>query len=342
MGLRLLADGTEVAVWRGTDVDRFKLVVHPLGYLAGKTLQLELFDDALGDKGHIMLDHVLLVACDVCPTEPIALARALNAQPANDDSVYLIPGFSNRSNVKYHLLSHGIAPIVMTSLEAPNLAQEVQFALAAMTDLSMVKVVQWNTESRWIDDDAQPLSFLLTKYGRYLHTDDYDDFQVHNYADISFERPWMFYEHLEPLTVNYDGGITLQGLAVGHDAEQLPFGQLLNLGPKRSLWGVLQWQTEPGLNIDYAISLRLYNSNGEKAFQEDAVLWNPSHWPTSHWSANQPVDTMTLLHFPADLQPGNYELRLVVYDVETQTPTVQQGVWEAETTLARLRLAESP
>ena len=90
------------------------------------------------------------------------------------------------------------------------------------------------------------------------------------------------------------------------------------------------------------MSLRLYNSEGERAYQEDAVLWNPDHWPTSHWAANQPVDTMTLLHFPADLQPGNYELRLVVYDVETQTPTVQQGVWEAETTLARLRLAESP
>ena len=35
---------------------------------------------------------------------------------------------------------------------------------------------------------------------------------------------------------------------------------------------------------------------------------------------------MTLLHFPADLQPGDYELRLVVYDFLTQTPTVQQGM----------------
>ena len=54
----------------------------------------------------------------------------------------------------------------------------------------------------------------------------------------------------------------------------------------------------------------------------------------------QTVDTMTLLHFPADLQPGDYELRLVVYDFLTQTPTVQQGTWQAEITLARLRLAQ--
>ena len=46
---------------------------------------------------------------------------------------------------------------------------------------------------------------------------------------------------------------------------------------------------------------------------------------------------MTLLHFPADLQPGDYELRLVVYDFHTQTPTVQQEVWQAETVLARLQ-----
>ena len=342
VGLRLLADGTEVAVWRGTDVDRFKLIVHPLRYLAGKTLQLELFDDALGDKGHIMLDHVLLVACDVCPTEPIALARALSAQPANDDSVYLIPGFSNRSNIKYHLLSHGIAPIVMTSLEAPNLAQEVQFALAAMTDLSMVKVVQWNTESRWIDDDAQPLSFLLTKYGRYLHTDDYDDFQVHNYADISFERPWMFYEHLEPLTVNYDGGITLQGLALSFDTGQLSLGQPLNLGPERSLWGVLRWRIDGGLEVDYAASLRLYNARDEMVYQADDVLWNPTvHTPTSQWPENQPVESLFQLNLPTDLQPGDYELRLVVYDFYTQSPTVQQGTWQPEITLARLQLAEA-
>ena len=80
VGLRLLADGTEVAVWRGRSTDRFDLIVHPLGYVAGKSLQLELFDYELGDSGHIMLDHVLLVDCDLCPKEPIAMARALSAQ----------------------------------------------------------------------------------------------------------------------------------------------------------------------------------------------------------------------------------------------------------------------
>ena len=341
VGLRLLADGEETAVWRGKNSDRFELIVHPLGYVAGKSLQLQLFDYELGGRGYIMLDHVLLATCVVCPTEPPALAHALGQVPPEDYTVYLIPGFQNHSSVKYHLLSHGIAPAHVIPMDAPNLAQIVETALLESREAAMVKLVEWKSESRWIGDDAEPLAFLLTRYGRYLGTDDYDDFTVHNYADISFERPWLFYEQPEPLTINYDGGIALHGLALGHDAEQLPFGQLLNLGRERSLWGVLQWQTEPGLDIDYVMSLRLYNAEGERAYQEDTVLWNPDHWPTSHWAANQTVDTMTMLHFPADLQPGDYELRLVVYDFLTQTPTVQQGTWQAEITLARLRLAES-
>ena len=61
VGVRLLADGDEAAVWRGWDTERFRLVVHPLADYAGKGLQLELFDDEIGGWGHIMLDHVMLI-----------------------------------------------------------------------------------------------------------------------------------------------------------------------------------------------------------------------------------------------------------------------------------------
>ena len=66
-----------------------------------------------------------------------------------------------------------------------------------------------------------------------------------------------------------------------------------------------------------------------------------AHRPTSHWAANELVDSLLQLDLPADLLPGDYELRLVVYNIETLTPTVQQDVWEPEITLARLRLVEA-
>ena len=65
VGIRLLADGKEVAAWHGPGdrvsphFEHFELIVHPLAEVAGQSLQLELYDDDPG--GHIMLDHVLLV-----------------------------------------------------------------------------------------------------------------------------------------------------------------------------------------------------------------------------------------------------------------------------------------
>ena len=70
VGVRLLADGAEVTAWRGRYTwyfwlsEHFESIIYPLSALQGKTLQLELFDSEVGDWGHIMLDHVLLVSPD--------------------------------------------------------------------------------------------------------------------------------------------------------------------------------------------------------------------------------------------------------------------------------------
>ena len=59
VGVRLLADGQEVAIWRGEGNEHFRLIAHPLAAVAGQPLPLELFDH--DPEGHIMLDHALLV-----------------------------------------------------------------------------------------------------------------------------------------------------------------------------------------------------------------------------------------------------------------------------------------
>ncbi len=60
VGLRLLVDGEEAMVWRGKNSERFEWVVYSLAEVAGRSLQLELFDDITGSWDHIMLDHVML------------------------------------------------------------------------------------------------------------------------------------------------------------------------------------------------------------------------------------------------------------------------------------------
>lgn len=61
VGVRLLADGAPIDVWRGRYSEHFETVVHPLSGLANRTLQLEMFDHATGGWGHIMLDHVMVM-----------------------------------------------------------------------------------------------------------------------------------------------------------------------------------------------------------------------------------------------------------------------------------------
>ena len=65
-----------------------------------------------------------------------------------------------------------------------------------------------------------------------------------------------------------------------------------------------------------------------------------NHTQTSQWKADEPVDNLFHFDLPADLPPGEYELRLVVYDSGTNKPTVELDVWKPEIVLARLRLAE--
>ena len=61
VGVRLLADGEPVAVWRNRRLsEHFEQIVHPLAGITGKRLRLELFDHENGGWGHIMLDHVLI------------------------------------------------------------------------------------------------------------------------------------------------------------------------------------------------------------------------------------------------------------------------------------------
>ena len=204
-----------------------------------------------------------------------------------------------------------------------------------------MKVVKWRSNAYGVGgEDNGRIAYLLSKYGRYQGSEDYPILQLHSYSDINLDLPWAFYEHLEPLTVDYDGGIALQGLALGQGAEQMSSRQLLSLERGRPLWFALKWQTASDLDVDYVVSSRLYNAEGEMVYQEDEVLWNPEHWPTSHWSGDVPVDTLSLLNIPPNLPAGEYALRLVVYNFETLVPTVEIGVWEPEMTLAQLRLEE--
>ena len=140
--------------------------------------------------------------------------------------------------------------------------------------------------------------------------------------------------------VRYDGGIDLLGLALEQGEERLSSRELIVLRQDLALWVGMRWQITPGLAVNYAISLRLHDKWSRRVFQQDEVLTNSDSRLTRNWSAQEPVDTWFPLDLPADLPPGDYELRLVVYNIESLTPTVEIDVWEPDVLVARLQSGE--
>lgn len=271
-------------------------------------------------------------------TEWIDLIRLVNEQQSDGSIAYVVPGFLWQYSFEY--LYQGEVPVHLVHSAMPDLALQLETALATSESLAEVRVVDWNTDVIWAGDEDERLATLFDKYSRHLGADQYPDFEVKNYAEVSLDRPWSLYDNLDPLKVDYDGGISLLGLAAGQGEEQLSDQHPLKLEEDRPMWLALQWQTAPELGANFAISLRLHDVEGSGVFQRDYVLWKPDHSSTGAGGPSEPFDSLHLLDFPADLPPGEYELRIVVYDTESLKPTVELGVWEPETTIARLQISE--
>ena len=154
-------------------------------------------------------------------------ARTLEAFPSDRNTVYLVPCSPYTHPISTHFsfmyLYQGTASARSVYMSAPDLAYQIETILAERKETSTVKVVEWNTTNRWVRDNARPVTFLLSKYGTFVDSEMYTDFRIHNYEVVSSERSWTFYEEMEPLTVHYDGGISLHGIALGAFPETIQF-----------------------------------------------------------------------------------------------------------------------
>ena len=270
-------------------------------------------------------------------------ARTLDALPAAEGEIYLVPNSLDHPSLDY--IYKGAASVFYFPRETEDLdflAREVESAIAATENLSKVKVVQLNNvHVGWIGNDTGRVAVLLGKYAQYVDTEHFDDFRIHNYTNVSMDRPWTFYERLAPLTVEYDGGISLMGFAFGQGEKEHSVSGPLQLGRDRPFWVALKWEPLRALEVDYSVSLRLYSAEGEVVLQEDAHLWNPLHQPTSSWTPGERTDTLFQLRLPPEIASGSYDLRLIVYNIEDLVPTVQVGVWEPVFSLANVEIGEA-
>lgn len=73
------------------------------------------------------------------------LAWTLNAQPSAADKIYLVP-FGVDWNPSFEYLYQGDAPAHIVRGKMPDLAQKLRSTLAAMENLSTVRVVDWSAD----------------------------------------------------------------------------------------------------------------------------------------------------------------------------------------------------
>jgi len=277
--------------------------------------------------------------------EWIDMMRLMESRPAEAGEVYIVPyndvGEYSRTALRY--LYHGVTPVHTVDTSLPAFLEEWQLALRqdnANQPVKVVKTMDWAREAT--ADAPGRIPYLLGKYGRFQGSDERKYYRVDSYAELDLEQPWQLFDHLEPITVTFDGGVTLTGVAAGtHGGTQLTTQRALPVTSTADspLWLALRWRADQAPKVDYRASLRLFDAAGSQVFQQDDVMMGAENQPSSQWQPGSSVESYHLIALPPDLAAGTYELRLIVYDEATLTPTVQVGVWTPEIELAQIEIS---
>ncbi len=274
-----------------------------------------------------------------------ALVDRLNALPPGTPELVVIPYVAEDdlyAHSSFAFLNRGVVPVVFVDPSQAGFEAQLQAEIEqSLPAGGTVKVVSWEREP--MADSAGRLPFLLGMEGVRTGQEAYTDYTVTTFTDLDLASTWRLPAPEKEMAVTLDCGLSLVGIGmVEYGGRPLPLsGDLpvdFALSTHPALGLVVDWQAIHTPNHDYRLSLRLTAADGTLAFQQDDGLWNAAHRLTSAWQPGEQAESLHLLTLPPDLAPGVYELRAVVYDQESLTPTVQVGSWQPEIVLARLRI----
>jgi mannosyltransferase len=142
----------------------------------------------------------------------------------------------------------------------------------------------------------------------------------------------------QDMEVALEGGITLLGWQV---KPARPTGA----GAGEALDVVLWWRADAPLTTNYAVSLKLWGTQGQGAEAKEHLAAQQDEWPvgsllfTSAWPPGKPIRHPMRLRLPAGLPPGQYWLNVEMYDPATVHPLVRSDGQGSSITLGTVSLA---
>jgi hypothetical protein len=180
-------------------------------------------------------------------------------------------------------------------------------------------VVRWTADKHHQADAKEIVTYLLETNAQQVNRESFPVYDVETYAlarrkdfDLLFALPSIN----QPIKATFGGLLRVDAAFVQPTVapgEWLPVA--LTLAPLAQM------------DADYKASLRLTSPTGERVAQKDRALRHNFHQGTSLWPA-ETVNEYYLLPVPPETLPGQYEVSVVIYHPDTQTPLVVDGLAE--------------
>ena len=129
-------------------------------------------------------------------------------------------------------------------------------------------------------------------------------------------RNWAAPALSQPMSVTLGSQVAL----VGYDVKSQTLAPHASAGgsnvKSQTVMLTLYWQAVGEMDTDYTVFVHLVDGNGTVWGQHDSVPMNGTY-PTTLWQPGEFVTDAHQLTLPPDLPPGDYELEVGLYQVET-------------------------
>ncbi len=205
---------------------------------------------------------------------------------------------------------HGVAPASYLFVDVHTIADVLTKACLGRERLFF---------ARWRQSDTDPrgaVTFLLDKYGARRGEKRFRGYDVVWYdlpSPAAFDLPAT----LNPTEVDFDGAVTLTGLAFGGrgqgDTPPPAEAKAASVPAGRPAWVTLGWTIPRSAGADYKAALYLRDARGHLIAQTDRDLLNDRHLHTAAWKPGETALNVYTLPVPPGTPPGDYAIQATVY-----------------------------